>query len=281
MLDGPHQGVAVARNKALQAATGDWIAFCDADDIPEPDWLEVLYANAVRDRADLSCCAFWDIAGKARRLRRNFPIAQSRRLPDPETIRHRLLRPLLTNGKEVHGYLFAALFRRALIEKDRIRFTPGVSMKEDVLFLMDYLAGAERVTATGRPLYNYMRAADSATARHRRVSAYEREANWFRYAAARRRIFMRRKLAEHFPELRGEIDLKMFLHEIQAICCDPETVSFQRMEQLRRTACAASRLELRPDGIAGKVLLFCLFHCRWLIPPLCLARRTLRPRAAD
>ena len=61
VLDGPKSGISAARNRGLETASGEWIAFCDADDLPEADWLKTLYDNAVRDNADLSCCAFQDI----------------------------------------------------------------------------------------------------------------------------------------------------------------------------------------------------------------------------
>jgi succinoglycan biosynthesis protein ExoM len=39
-------GVAEARNMAVSKATGDWLAFIDDDEVPEPDWLEKLLACA-------------------------------------------------------------------------------------------------------------------------------------------------------------------------------------------------------------------------------------------
>lgn len=33
------RNIALARNRAIAAATGDWIAFIDDDEVPNPDWL--------------------------------------------------------------------------------------------------------------------------------------------------------------------------------------------------------------------------------------------------
>jgi len=38
----PRQNIALARNRALRAARGNWIAFIDDDEVPEPDWLAEL-----------------------------------------------------------------------------------------------------------------------------------------------------------------------------------------------------------------------------------------------
>ncbi|HMM93442.1 glycosyltransferase [Phycicoccus sp.] len=44
-------GPAVGRNRGVQAASTDWVAFCDADDVADPGWLRELYA--ARTEADL------------------------------------------------------------------------------------------------------------------------------------------------------------------------------------------------------------------------------------
>ncbi|MEL7012490.1 MAG: glycosyltransferase family 2 protein [Pseudomonadota bacterium] len=44
--------ISIARNGGLEAATGDWIAFLDDDEIVEPDWLTALIACAKSTGAD-------------------------------------------------------------------------------------------------------------------------------------------------------------------------------------------------------------------------------------
>jgi glycosyltransferase involved in cell wall biosynthesis len=39
----PRQNIALARNKVLEDASGDFVAFIDDDEFPAPDWLEKLY----------------------------------------------------------------------------------------------------------------------------------------------------------------------------------------------------------------------------------------------
>lgn len=45
-----------ARNTGLQYASGDWVAFVDADDWLEPDYFEILLKSAVRFHPDVVCC---------------------------------------------------------------------------------------------------------------------------------------------------------------------------------------------------------------------------------
>lgn len=50
-------GAASARNLGLEAATGEWIAYADDDDIPEPDMYEYLMSEALESGADIVQCA--------------------------------------------------------------------------------------------------------------------------------------------------------------------------------------------------------------------------------
>ena len=43
----PHRGISVARNRALEEASGDWFAWFDDDQLADPAWLKELLAIAV------------------------------------------------------------------------------------------------------------------------------------------------------------------------------------------------------------------------------------------
>ena len=48
----PEQNIALARNKAIQSATGDYIAFIDDDEFPADRWLLNLYTTCKKFKAD-------------------------------------------------------------------------------------------------------------------------------------------------------------------------------------------------------------------------------------
>lgn len=48
----PRQNIALARNKALTQATGDFIAFIDDDEYPSPNWLYELFTTCTGSGAD-------------------------------------------------------------------------------------------------------------------------------------------------------------------------------------------------------------------------------------
>ncbi len=53
-----NQGVGNARNYALDRMRGDWFAFVDSDDWIEPDFLSILYNNAIEYDCTVSACTF-------------------------------------------------------------------------------------------------------------------------------------------------------------------------------------------------------------------------------
>lgn len=56
-----NSGVATARNKGLEIATGEYIYFVDSDDWIEKDTLEKLYSKAIDNNYDCVMCNFWYI----------------------------------------------------------------------------------------------------------------------------------------------------------------------------------------------------------------------------
>ena len=49
-----NSGVCVARNKGISSANGDYIGFCDSDDMPDNDLYETLYSIISEHNAELS-----------------------------------------------------------------------------------------------------------------------------------------------------------------------------------------------------------------------------------
>lgn len=58
----PHQNIALARNKAIENATGDFVAFIDDDEFPEKDWLLNLF----------TACQRYGVAGVLGPVKRHF-----------------------------------------------------------------------------------------------------------------------------------------------------------------------------------------------------------------
>ena len=70
-----NKGLSAARNVGLREARGAYLAFVDADDYVEPQYIEKLYQACLQGQVPLSCCNHWICEASARRLR--FPNAKS------------------------------------------------------------------------------------------------------------------------------------------------------------------------------------------------------------
>ena len=120
----PARNISVARNACLDAATADWIAFIDDDEIATPGWIGALLAAAP------GC----DII---------FGVSQAR-YPDPATPDWVARGDFHSNriaGNDAawNGYTANVLIRRRLVERHGLRFAVelGQTGGEDTMFFFD------------------------------------------------------------------------------------------------------------------------------------------------
>ena len=140
-----NQGAAAARNRALDVAKGEYLAFADADDLLEPAMLEhaVQAADTAEGPADI---VGWDwtrgLSKEGRYMRQadyDTPI--------------RALQGMTGGASRWNLWLF--LVRRALVEKAGIRFADGADMGEDMQFILRCFLRAERVVQIHESLYRW------------------------------------------------------------------------------------------------------------------------------
>lgn len=139
----PNRGVSAARNVALDVATGEWIQFLDSDDSIAEDFLvklkEAIDANPGVDAVEhtaIYCYADGRrVYGDNGRLPPTGIVDAQEILSDPFGKR-------LTNLGRCSCY---KIFRREVIEKNQLRFTPGIPVAEDSLFAAQFYAYAGKV----------------------------------------------------------------------------------------------------------------------------------------
>ena len=206
-----NSGAAAARNRALEVAEGEYLAFADADDLLDPGMLELAIAAVEASEHQVDIVG-WDwtlgLNQDGRYMR------QADYTTPIEALRN------LTGGT-MRWNLWMFLVRRELIEQNGIRFIPGADIGEDMQFMLRTFLNAKHVVQLHESLYRY-NAVNSASI-SKQFSPEKRaqvETN-FREVE---RCFAGSDFCRDYPDALA--DLKLFLKRpllISADKCDYET----------------------------------------------------------
>ena len=191
-----NQGAAAARNRALDVAEGEYLAFADADDLLEPELLDHA-AAASQTAAGPADIVGWDwtlVMEKGGRYMRqadyDHPV--------------KALSQLTGGASRWNLWLF--LVRRSLVEESGIRFIDGADMGEDMQFILRCFLRARNVMQLHESLYRW-NATNSASIS--RSFAPEKRAQIERNLAEFARDFPGTAFAEVNPDALD--DLKLYL----------------------------------------------------------------------
>lgn len=145
-------GPSVARNAAMAAAGGEWLAVLDADDAFMPDHLAGLHAIAVGHRADivLSNFNFYDV-GAERVISAGLAVEGE---PFPADLQLYLdrTRPFLD---EADWGLLKPMFRTAFLREHAISYPTQSRHGEDLLLMVDALLAGAKVLVSPAATYLY------------------------------------------------------------------------------------------------------------------------------
>ncbi len=136
-------GPALARNKGITRARGEYVAFLDADDIFEPIMLESMYNVAKRDDLDIvlvdydvynTHTAKFEVAARNEYEEIYQPGKVTSKSEYPNEI-----------FQSTTGAAWNKLFRRSFVQDKNLVFLPEAKIYEDVYFVVCALSLAERV----------------------------------------------------------------------------------------------------------------------------------------
>ena len=151
LLHQANAGASVARNRGMDVATGKYIAFVDADDLVYPHMYETLMTMALEDDLDVAQCnADWSErdTGVTWQSIPTDRIRSTGVLTGPDW-----LRMALSSRRWTH-VVWMGVYRRDVIEKNNIRFIPGLH-HQDIVWTTEFMYNALRARYTEESLYKY------------------------------------------------------------------------------------------------------------------------------
>ena len=153
-----NQGVACARNNALEKATGDYVTFVDADDMLVSGSLSTLIKIAVENKADIVKAAHKEVPEDA--VCEDFSSSHDNCSIQVMTGEEAIVN--VTRMKE--GYCWGYLISRKLITDNRLLFPPKVAFMEDWAFITQAILKSRTFVNADVLLYLYRRNSSSCMA---------------------------------------------------------------------------------------------------------------------
>jgi len=149
VVDKPNGGASSARNAGLKAAVGEYICFCDADDMYNECFVEILRGSMVQDGVDwVWCNPALIIKGKIvpRKIKLKSGIYS-----------HETLTDIVVDDGAMTGVLISSngtiLYKRSVIREHEICFDESVFTGEDGVFNLKYFFHTKKLRKIDDALY--------------------------------------------------------------------------------------------------------------------------------
>lgn len=149
-----NSGPSSARNAGIEAATGEYLQFVDADDYIDSDMTQQLIDRIQDDNTDLVICGYRNIYLdddiQVKKINNNIGIFGVLTQKELAKFFYELYSNLFVNSP------CNKLYKSKLLHKNRIRYNESFSLGEDLLFNLDYLKCCSSISIESSCYYNYI-----------------------------------------------------------------------------------------------------------------------------
>lgn len=148
----PNRSAGAARNEGLSHARGKYVAFWDADDLYEPNALELLYEKSERLNTDITVCAAKRLDNPTGTLYSFGAYLRKEMLPEEEVFSRETIPAYIFNFTT--NVPWNKFYRRGFILENRLQYQP-IRQANDVYFAMTALYCARRIATVPDKLVTY------------------------------------------------------------------------------------------------------------------------------
>ena len=143
-----NNGVADARNKAVENATGEFLTFVDSDDYIEKDYIETLYKNLKKYNADIAVCNCTNVMEETgEKIHKSFGISKVKEYNNIEAVENLFYYNFLRHSP------WGKLYKKEVW--NNIRFPLGKNY-EDLAILYKLFLNTKKVIYIPEEKYNYV-----------------------------------------------------------------------------------------------------------------------------